>query len=104
MIKVSVNYQHDNISSSKVKGHAQYEEYGKDLICASVSSIMFGLMNALDMCEGSTEIKMADNEIEIILKDHSQVVEDYLSLVLIQLKTIEESYSQYIKIDERRKK
>ena len=83
-----------------IKGHAESSEYGTDLICASVSSIGFGLMNALDEAkvEGVTINDLKD-QIEIINESRSVKVNDYMELVIFQLKTIEESYGEYIKVE-----
>ena len=89
----------DQYISLTVKGHALQNEYGKDLICASVSSIMFGFMNALDALNEEVEIKQLTNKIEVVNKSDSQVIQNYFELVIIQLKTIEESYGDFIKVE-----
>lgn len=89
----------DQYISLTVKGHALQNEYGKDLICASVSSIMFGFMNALDALDEEVEIKQLTNKIEVVNKSDSRVIQDYFELVIIQLKTIEESYGDFIKVE-----
>jgi len=80
-------------------GHALSDEYGKDLICASVSSIMFGFMNALDALNENIDIKQLTNEIKVVNKSDSGIVQNYFELVMIQLKTIEESYGDFIKLE-----
>ena len=47
MIKVMVCTKDNYIISINVTGHDNYDEHGNDLVCASVSSIMFGLCNAV---------------------------------------------------------
>ena len=99
MIKVKYSVDEKNtFVRLDVKGHADFDEYGKDLICASVSSIMFGLMNGLDNIKDVT-IKELNNHIEIINESSSRKVNNYIELVLIQLKTIEESYGEFIKVE-----
>ena len=98
MIKVKYSIENNNYTSLDVKGHAEFAEYGKDLICASVSSIIFGLMNGLDETKDVT-IRELNNHIEIINESKSRKVNNYLELALIQLKTIEESYSEFIKVE-----
>lgn len=97
---ISVKYSLDNNTYTylSVKGHADSDEYGKDLICASVSSIMFGLMNCLDGYK-NVSIKEKDNHIEIINASDLDEVNNYLYLTLTQLKTIEESYKEFIKVE-----
>ena len=99
MIKVKYSVDEKNtFVRLDVKGHADFDEYGKDLICASVSSIMFGLMNGLDNIKDVT-IKELNNHIEIINESSSRKANNYIELALIQLKTIEESYGEFIKVE-----
>ena len=99
MIKVRYDIDEDvNYTYLDVKGHADFAEYGRDLICASVSSIVYGLMNALDEIEGVTMKELKDR-IEIVNKSGSPKANDFMELALIQLKTIEESYGEFIKVE-----
>ena len=99
MIKVIYEVKDDKYLSLDVSGHAEYDESGKDLICASVSSIMFGFMNAIDALDEEVEIKQLTNQITIKNLSSSNIVQDYLQLVMMQLKTIEESYGDFIKVE-----
>ena len=102
MISVKYGFNDGHYTYLSVKGHAMSDDYGKDLICAGVSSIMFGLMNAIDMVDKQVILNDLGNQLEIINNGTDEKVNNYLELAVLQLKTIEESYSQYIKIDERR--
>ena len=99
MINVKYQIEDNKYLSLEVSGHAEYDESGKDLICASVSSIMFGLMNALDALHEDVEIKQLTNTITIINHSNSNNVQDYLELAMMQLKTIEESYGDFIQVE-----
>ena len=76
MINVIYQMVDDRCIYLSVKGHAEFAEYGKDLICASVSSIMFGLMNALDQEKQDVEIKELTNHIEIINKSKKDKLQE----------------------------
>lgn len=39
MIKVQIKRNNKYITQIKIKGHAQFGEYGKDLVCAGVSAV-----------------------------------------------------------------
>ena len=99
MIRTVYEVKDGNYVSLNVSGHAEYGEYGKDLVCASVSSIMFGFMNALDALDEKIEIEQLENEIVIINHTNLEVVIDYFELVIMQLKTIEESYGNFIRVE-----
>ena len=99
MILAKFRHEEGRYLSLQVSGHAEYGEYGKDLICASVSSIMFGFMNALDALGENVTISQSDNRITIIDQSGSEVIQDYFELVIMQLKTIEESYGDFIRVE-----
>ena len=99
MVKVIYEVENNQYLSLRVSGHAEYNEKGKDLVCASVSSIMFGFMNALDALNEDIEIKQLTNEIIILNHSSSNIIQDYFELIMMQLKTIEESYGDFIKVE-----
>ena len=99
MIKVVYEVKDDMYTSLVVSGHANAGEYGKDLICASVSSIIFGFMNALDTLNEDVDIKQLTNKITITNHSNSEMIQDYFELVMVQLKTIEEFYKDFIKVE-----
>lgn len=96
MIKVEYTLNYDYLS---VKGHANFDIYGKDLICAGVSCITIGLCNHLLLTgENKDNIKMENGFIEIDLRErHTNNV--FIEMAITQLKTIESNYSQYININ-----
>ena len=99
MIHAVYELKDDHYRSLRVNGHAEFGDYGKDLVCASVSSIMFGLMNALDVLEEKVQIDQLDKEITVDSHTDSKVVYDYFELVIMQLKTMEDSYGDFIKVE-----
>ena len=49
MIKaVFYHDKHDNISGFKLNGHADYDEYGKDIVCAAVSALAVNTVNSIE--------------------------------------------------------
>ena len=99
MIKAVYEVKNDKYVSLIVSGHAEYDESGKDLICASVSSIVFGFMNAIDALNEDVEISQLTNSITISNHSNSEMIQDYFELVMTQLKTIEASYKDFIKVE-----
>ena len=47
MIKISIKYEENKIKEVLIKGHALYDDYGKDIVCAAVSSIVITTVNAI---------------------------------------------------------
>ena len=99
MIRCQFTLRDGSYTKLFVKGHAESGEYGKDLVCAGVSSIVFGLMNACDACGDITDIRPGRNKIEIEVLSESGVIQNYFELAYIQLRTIEESHGEYIQVE-----
>ena len=47
MINVKVNYLNDQIDELIVKGHSNFAPKGSDIVCAGVSAIVIGGLNAI---------------------------------------------------------
>ena len=39
MTNITINYKNNNIVSFEISGHTGYDDFGKDILCASISSI-----------------------------------------------------------------
>lgn len=99
MIKVNVREHAGVIKSIEIHGHAEYAEHGKDLVCAGVSSIGVGLLNALsEMCEDSCECSMSEGNIQVQVIKENKENQIILNTGIIQLQTMELSYNNYIQI------
>lgn len=48
MIKVLLEKDNDTLKKIIVKGHADYDDLGKDIVCAAVSSIVTTTINATE--------------------------------------------------------
>ena len=97
MIHVSASVHDGNIVRLRVSGHADYSEHGKDLVCAAVSAVVFGLCNALDIQTGRADAEILKNQI-VIKADEDEKTQIIMRTALIQLETIEETQHQFIQI------
>ena len=100
MITVIVKRVNSCIVSIDIQGHALFAPKGKDLVCAGVSSIAVGGMNALEeLAHGVCRLQMEEGKIMIQVQDsQSEKAQFILETILIQLLTMEESYGNYIQI------
>lgn len=98
MIRVSIKQSNGHYTLLKIKGHAEYAEHGQDLVCAGVSSVIFGLANAIDELNGNCDIQINDNEILFANIQNDMTTQLVIETGIIQLKSIAEVHSQYIQI------
>ncbi|MGN1344801.1 MAG: ribosomal-processing cysteine protease Prp [Traorella sp.] len=99
MVKVRIVSKGQYLQKIEISGHANSDIYGHDLVCAAVSSIAFGTLNALDIMTSKSVHLMVNQKITIevtnLLDETCQII---LNTMKIQLDTIKEQYSKYIEI------
>jgi uncharacterized protein len=67
-IKIEID-KHKILKSLKVKGHSNFDAYGKDLVCASVSILLYTFYLSLkDLPLMEFDFKDKENDFEIIIK------------------------------------
>ena len=94
MIKVS-------ISSEKIiiKGHANFADYGKDIVCASASSIVITSINlCLRMDKESIKYDCFDNKLIIEIIKNSENIKLVMENMLAMLEELADTYPKNIKI------
>ena len=103
MIKVVVKRKENHIRKIQTEGHALFDINGKDIVCAGVSAILIGGINAINEMEliSLCDYEVDEGKVILNIKDcnHSNL-QVILETLYVQLKTIEESYSNYISIQE----
>ena len=93
MIKVSIEGK-----TIKLTGHANFADYGKDIVCASVSSIITTTINAiLSLEEGSISYQDEKQTLIIQIIKETNITKNLISNMLRMLKELEVSYPKNIK-------
>lgn len=108
MIHVTIyrNSSIRSIQSFTVEGHAEYDERGKDIVCAGVSAVTVGTVNAIEALTGTVLANSAESgwlqaELPTTLdEERLDQVSLLLEAMLVMLRTIEQSYGKYISIQE----
>lgn len=101
MVKVKINYKDNFITGFKISGHANYDSYGKDIVCASVSSIVITSINmALKLDETSVKAIDKSGLIEADILKQDEVINKIFINMIDMLKELEKDYKKNIKIFE----
>lgn len=96
MIKVEVKKENNKVKEIKLTGHALYDDYGKDIVCASVSSIVITTINGILSIDKT--ISYEENEglsIKVIKDD--LVTNKLINNMINMLLELEEDYPKNIK-------
>ena len=100
MIKVCIVKRNSSIEKIQIKGHAGYAEYGYDIVCSAVSSVVTTTINALYAFKESIEV--FDKEtLEIVVKKHDHITDTLLENMIAMLKEIENQYKENIRMEEK---
>lgn len=111
MINVTMYRKQEAIHAFKIEGHANSGPYGYDLVCAAVSAVSFGAVNAvISLCHlDDVHVKQAGDEggylhIELppnITEQNREKAQLILEAMLVSLQTIEREYNSFIKITDK---
>lgn len=93
------------IRGFEIKGHSGYAKKGKDIVCAAVSALGYTALGALDELAGIKNYVEEDGYIECsVLEDVKEDLKPSIGIILetvfIGLKQIENSYKEYVVIEE----
>jgi uncharacterized protein YsxB (DUF464 family) len=106
MIKVSIYKNAENlITGISLSGHADYSEYGSDVVCAAVSALVINTINSIEhFTSDRFELNQDENKgyIEFhIISEISNNTNLLLNSLVLGLQGIKEEYTdKYIRLDQ----
>ena len=100
MIKVKLTKERGNIKNITIKGHALYDDFGKDIVCAAVSTCIITSVNASLLIDENSLSYENGNGLDInILKD-DEVTTKIIDNMISNLLELEKAYPKNIQIKE----
>lgn len=102
MTKVSFILKDEKPYAFLIKGHAEYGNYGEDIVCSGITTAVFTTLNLLNKLLKEEDYTLIENEEQGLIDFKLNKIDD-LSLLIIQnlldiLINIEEQYPQNLKI------
>lgn len=84
----------------KISGHANYAEYGKDIVCASVSSLVTCTVNNINTIDSSS-FKYEDdgNTVYLEIINNNDISDKLFNNLILMLKDLAKDYPKNIKIE-----
>lgn len=99
MIKVSIEKENAKFKKVTLLGHAMYDEYGKDIVCSSVSSIVTTTVNGiLALDKGSLSYLVSKKGMSISIKNTDEVTQILIGNMVSLLKELEKKYPANIEV------
>ena len=101
MIKVQISVKDNNIKQINIKGHADYDDYGKDIVCSSVSSITITTVNAILMFDKNyISYNEKKDNFEIVINENNDITNKLIQNMINLLTELSQDYPKNIKIEE----
>lgn len=99
MIKVKITKDNDKITSISVLGHAKYADFGKDIVCSAVSSIVTTTINGiLSLDKEGLSYKVNKEGLTINNIKNDYIVETLLNNMISLLKELETDYPTNVEV------
>lgn len=98
MIKINIKRSNKKVYELVIKGHANYDNIGKDIVCAAVSTMAITTVNNIIALDESIDYEENSGYLKIrVLKD-TEVNEKLLNNLVMMLEDLHEQYPNNIEI------
>ena len=104
MIRINVIKKNNIIYTIILKGHANYDDYGKDIVCSAVSATYLCTLNAIfSFSEDTIELDNSNNIQKIKVKTNDNITLTLLENMIRCLENLEKQYPKNINLDKEEK-
>lgn len=100
MIRVEVNKKNNVIESIHCIGHAGYAGYGKDIVCASFSTMIITTINAILEFDKEAISYTDTNDLKIINIKKDNITNGLLNNLVNMIYELRDNYDKNIKVKE----
>lgn len=96
------------IKKFRIIGHSDYEEAGRDIVCAAVSAItQTAVLGLIDVVGIKVDYQQKKGNVECVITEEISAVDREKVTIVLEtmvcgLKSIQAGYSEYIRVEERR--
>ena len=107
MTVITVHYKGQSIVGFTAKGHSGYAQHGEDVVCAAVSALtQTAYLGVAELVGAQVDFKMKDGALRLMLPsglepEKREKAELILGTMVLGLRSIEENYSDYLKLIKR---
>ncbi|XMB87383.1 ribosomal-processing cysteine protease Prp [Mycoplasmatota bacterium WC44] len=97
---IVANFTYGDEFVFEMSGHAEYDESGKDIVCAAASSIAITSLKAIDKFLNKEDYVLIENDgyLKLIVKNNNDEVQLLLENLIETLQELESQFPRYIKI------
>ncbi len=105
MTNITITRHENTIKSISISNHTMFDKIGKDIVCASISTLAFYTINAIKAFGKDCCVKSHINETKTIISFETKEIEKtsqtLLELLISHLLELERQYKENIEIEEK---
>lgn len=99
MIKVFVKKTNNIFEEISIKGHAKYDLYGKDIVCASVSSLVIcTINNIISLSPSSIKYEENNDKVTITIIENNDINNKLLTNMINSIEELAYTYPKNINV------
>ena len=99
MIKVVISNKENKIKKINILGHADFDSYGKDIVCAGASTIVTTTVNAISMFDKKyVSYESKKDNFEIVILEHNEIVDNLITNMINMLEDLSNDYPKNINL------
>ena len=104
MTRCEFSTENDRITGFSVSGHSDFDEPGKDIVCAAISAVVTMAEATInDVCGAKAKVRVKDEQARITLTlpvscDEEETVQAVLAGMMITLAGMRDDYPDYIEV------
>lgn len=100
MIHIKIKQKENCIKEVNLNGHALYDDYGKDIVCAGVSAILTTSINGtLKINENSLTYKQEQDHFHITILSEDEITQKLMKNMIDLFKELANNYPKNIKME-----
>ena len=89
-------------SGFEITGHTLIDEYGKDILCAAVSSAAYLVANTItDILQIEADVDISEGSMRLRTHDDSEETAHLIDGLLLHMQALQDEYPGHIKIIQR---
>ena len=100
MIKVTIEKESAKFKRISILGHAMYDDYGKDIVCASFSTMIITTINAILTFDQNAISYTDNNDLKIINIKKDNITNNLLNNLVNMIYELRDNYNKNINIKE----
>ena len=98
MIEVNLLTKNNIPCGFEITGHADFDQHGKDIVCAAVSILAYTSVNTLDLYDIKADFSDDDTTMSLVTKSDNNDARVILTTFKTGIWTLTQSYSDFVKL------